>query len=1170
MFQDYELLANSGLFDAAYYLGANPDVAALNVDPLVHYLETGCLEGRNPSPDFNTAYYLSQCQALGEAPTNALWHFLTVGAGRGLRVLPPPANGNGASLVYPSSGSAAPAPIRVPREAQRRHERLLAIDVPKCVDGLADMAMHGGLSIVGWALAREGVATVEVALNGQRAAVANYGIRRPDVAAVHVDWDGSLQSGYAAHIPRRVLTAGRHTVTVTVRDRAGGASSLDFAIEVSGFAEDHGPWSLRRKMRQVEANLQLALLSRLEWRPFFRVLLALDADDIALTEARRSLESLSRQTYADWQLCLLPTAAMTRAAPTGGAPPAALIEGFEDCATHVMVVAEASGVKLAKPRNPPKASGAPVYILSIAPGDEFGCDALLEFALASGVDREADFLYCDERRLSPVDGKVAAFFKPQWSPDLLLSTNYIGRSWCAHARLLERCGISMKELGVRSDYDVALRLTESARDIRHTAKLLFQQAAGCADSKAEEVQALTDALARRRIAGVIQPGCAQRYYRVKRRISKPRRVSIIVPTCAAGGRIKICIETLRALTSYRDYEIVCIENIPAERRKWKRWLGKNADIVIETDEPFNWSRYNNIAAARAGGKYLLFLNDDTEIIEPDWLEALLEHAQRPEVGVVGAQLVYPDCTVQHAGVVLDHAGRGRHAFRHQVQNDPGYFGMARTQRNVISVTGACLLTRRDTFERLGGFQEAHTIVNGDLDYCLKSWRAGLLNIYTPYAQLIHHELASRAQLEDRYDSRVFWDHWHQVVALGDPYFNPHLSLENNQVAIDPEPVEEIYAGQPLFAAQSVHRILVIKLDHIGDCITALPAVRRLRRLFPDAKITVLAARATLSIWQAEPSVDDTVEFNFFHARSGLGVIKMGEKELVTLGESLRPRRFDLAIDLRKQPDTRQVLQHSGARILVGFDHQGRFPWLDVALEWDEDVPLRTKRTHVTNDLRSLIDAVAVNSQEERRALEPPKEALSMERAQARRLFSRPVVCVHPAAGSEMRQWPLGKFSELIDLLLSQGELNIAIIGAADEQPAAAEVLKHVAGSPRIFNLVGQLSLAELPKILARAALFVGNNSGPQHLAAGLGVPTIGIHSGVVDAREWGPSGPNGVAIRRHMSCSPCFVEHRKDCPRALACLTQLESHEVFSRCMRLLALGVQQRARTERALVSLG
>jgi ADP-heptose:LPS heptosyltransferase len=342
------------------------------------------------------------------------------------------------------------------------------------------------------------------------------------------------------------------------------------------------------------------------------------------------------------------------------------------------------------------------------------------------------------------------------------------------------------------------------------------------------------------------------------------------------------------------------------------------------------------------------------------------------------------------------------------------------------------------------------------------------------------------------------------------------------------------------------------LDHIGDCITALPALRRLKQHFPAAHISVMAGRATLPIWKAEKVVDETIEFNFFHARSSLGKLEVTTRDRKELADRLHVCRFDLAIDLRKQPDTRELLKLTGARILAGFDHQGRFPWLDVALEWDEDVPLRTKRTHVTDDLNALVDAIAASSEPRSPAITAAKTPRGSKDARMPRLFSRPLVCVHPAAGSEMRQWPLDKFSELIELLLGEANLNVAIIGGPDEEKIADQVLRHVEQRNQVFNLVGKLSLAELPKLLERAALFVGNNSGPQHLAASLGVPTVGIHSGVVDAHEWGPAGPRAVAIRRQMSCSPCFIESAKDCPRALACLTGLDSQEVFLRCKRML------------------
>ena len=572
--------------------------------------------------------------------------------------------------------------------------------------------------------------------------------------------------------------------------------------------------------------------------------------------------------------------------------------------------------------------------------------------------------------LSQSEGKVEAFFKPDWSPDLLLSYNYIGRAWVARASSLERVGLSIAKFAALADYDAVLRLTESSRRIHHIPKVLCEQKAG-GEGATQERQALMAALKRRKTDAQVEPGRTKGIYRVKRALSGGK-VSIVMPTCAAEGLVRTCIESLRSVTAYRDYEIICVENIPTKQGQWKRWLSQHADIVIEAKDAFNWSSYNNRGAARASGQYLLFLNDDIEITDPDWLDALVEHGQRPEVGVVGPQLLYPDGSVQHAGVMLDAVGRGRHAFRHLGKDEPGYFALALSQRNVISVTGACLLTRRDVFDQLNGFDEAHSVINNDLDYCLRSWSRGLFNIFTPHARLVHHELASRKDIEERYDAEKFATRWREVIAAGDPYFNPNLSRDSERFTIEREPLEVIYAGHPLFARDSVRRILVVKLDHIGDCITALPAIRRLKHHFPKAKITVLSGRSTLPIWRQEVAVDDTWEFNFFHARSGLGKVEVTAEVSRALEQRLAAGRFDLAIDLRKQPDTRQILQLSGARWLAGFNHQGRFPWLDIALEWDEDVPLRGKQGHVSDDLLALIEAVAIKSLTDRGTMTVPR------------------------------------------------------------------------------------------------------------------------------------------------------------------------------------------------------
>jgi ADP-heptose:LPS heptosyltransferase len=206
-----------------------------------------------------------------------------------------------------------------------------------------------------------------------------------------------------------------------------------------------------------------------------------------------------------------------------------------------------------------------------------------------------------------------------------------------------------------------------------------------------------------------------------------------------------------------------------------------------------------------------------------------------------------------------------------------------------------------------------------------------------------------------------------------------------------------------------------------------------------------------------------------------------------------------------------------------------------------------------------VDAIAAACDGDRAVMAEPASGLSESVAagiDGKRLFARPVVCVHPAVGTEMRQWPSAYFAELIDLLIERHQVHVILIGGPDEMDIAVAVLDHVRNRRAVWNVVGAFPLADLPSVLRRCVLFVGNNSGPKHIAAGLGVPTVGIHSGVVDAHEWGPLGPRAVAMQRDMSCSPCYLTKMEDCRREFACMKGLRPGDVYRACERLLASGV--------------
>ena len=1020
------------------------------------------------------------------------------------------------------------------------------LDTPQYTAGpdgnVARETVRGFLSLAGWALAPAGIAGVEVFVDGTSLGEAYYGIRREDIGNAFPGMANALLCGFAMLVPPPVLRRGRHEIRVIVRDKAGTSSQVDVTVNAEPAAGEAGPWQLRSKMTDGERRLLLDIIDAGGTRPTVALLMRFDPGRPgAVRRARASIDSLRRQVYGSWHLTIVADAELTDE----------LLDGNADLADRIRIGAPQ-----------PWQDGDWVGLLNA--GDVLGVDALIELAVAARQNETAEFLYADERRADPADGEMKAFFKPGWSPDLLLSTNYIGRLWLARAALLSRCAITPDSLAADGDYDLVLRLTEQASGIVHVARVLSERSRKLLEPPAAERAALRTALTRRGLRARVAPGCLPGTYRVQRRVVTKGLVSIIIPTVATRGLVQICIDSIRQKSTWRNVEIVVLDNIAEDDLIWRRWVAGNADVVVRIAEKFNWSRFNNLGVAQAHGEFLLFLNDDIEVLEShrDWLECLLEHAERPEVGVVGPQLLYPDRKVQHAGMFLAE-GVARHAFRFSPQDEPGPFGLALTQRNVIAVTGACFMVRRDWFEELGGFDETHSVINNDLDFCLRSHRAGKAVVFTPHTTLIHHEMVSRAKIRDIYDAAGFDAAWRATFLQGDPYFSPHLSTDYDDYVPEAEPVRVLHVGHPIVEAARVKRLLVVKLDHIGDFIAAMPAMRRLKTLFPNAELHVLAAKASQSLAALEPAIDRMHEFNFFHAKSAEGRLEVEEDALQALQARLAPLHFDLAIDLRRQGDTRPVLRFTGATWLAGFDQGNQYPYLDIAIDWEGDIARTSKRLHVSDALLQCVESIGVSCGTDRSII---PQFLSRDAARAEialldavapllpELFARRLVCVHPGAGNENKQWPVASFAGLIDLLVERDDANIVMIGGPDEVAVAEEVRALVRHTERVFMLVGRTSLRDLPKVLRACDLYVGNDSGPKHMAAAIGVPTIGIHSGSVDAGEWGPMGPAALALRRDMTCSPCYLARLSDCHRNLACMRGLKVGDVHRAARMLLSL----------------
>ncbi len=1015
----------------------------------------------------------------------------------------------------------------------------LHIDSPAIADGQAEIGPHSGLFIEGWAVALHKVAEIEIFLDDASVGLARHGLPRKGLDAVFPAYPDALHGGFAFSASRRPAD-GMHKVTVVVRDWHGITHRTEFTLNAQPASSGPGAWSIRRQVGASERTLKLGLIATVQHPPSYIVALIVPTADPASREAAGvTLSSLLHQAYPAWQVALV--------SPEGDsavwAPPAG-----PDLEAHLLAGGDVSAALAA--------DGAQLVVLHA--GDEVGVDALLELAVDAFRKPDADFFYGDELRLDPATDRPAPYFKPGWSPELLLSANYIGRPWAASGDLVRRAAVSV----VDDAYDLVLRLTERAANIVHVPRILCRRGVEPVDHADRDRRALERAIERRGIAGEVLAGGVPGLYRLKRAVSTTGLVTIVMPTAGVGGLVKKAIKTLRAVTAYRNVEIVVVDNIPDGDKAVRDWVKQNADTVVRLDAPFNWSRFNNEGVAAAKGEFLLFLNDDIEIVQPDWLDALLEHAERPEVGVVGPKLLYPDSGgVQSAGAFLSDTG-GRNAFRFLEPDAPGPFGLAVTQRDVIAVTGACMMVRRDVFDRLGGFDEAHDIVNNDLDFCLRAHQAGLRAIFTPYATVIHHEKASRSNLEESHDSERFAAAWGAFFAQGDPFFSPHLSKSYDDFIPEPEPVEIVYPAQPLGSPGDVRSILVLKPDQIGDFVAAFPAFRRLKQHFPGATLTVLAAPASLELQQLEPAIDWMIPLNGLDLRRMLADGFTDNEALAAAMRPLQASGFDVAIDMRRQPESRFLLRRTGARWLSGFDPGGRFPWLDVAEPWVGDQQRIGRQRSAGADLVALADAVG-------QAFRPAVPLLApSSRRDARAAVAgikplapilagwedRRIAVIHPGAGAENRRWPAEHFAGLIDLLAEQADMHCLVAGAADDTDIVEAVTAQVKNQDRVRAIPGKVPLGELPLVLAACDLFVGNNSGPQHIAAALGVPTVNVHPGVIDPREWAGIGPAALSVRRAVSCSPCYLAEVGQCHRDLACLRGLNPRDVFAACRELLGL----------------
>jgi glycosyltransferase involved in cell wall biosynthesis len=547
------------------------------------------------------------------------------------------------------------------------------------------------------------------------------------------------------------------------------------------------------------------------------------------TDVERTLGSLRAQTVGSWSLSVSvlgnPDAAMeaaiTHALPSSskGLPGTARLasrrtvldlQGEAGTAGRLRVHTRPAGTDVATAHAAAlEESGSPA-VAFIEPGDELAPDAVAQLSAALA---DADVAYADEDRSGPGGVASTPVLKPDWSPELLLSWSYLGRPVALRVAPVIAAGGIRPVPGGDWEHDLLLRVTERTARVAHVPAVLYHRRGGHAPPAGPA--AVTMALSRRGEAAAVLPGPLPATWSVRRRCSNPSArttVSAIVPFRDSTTLLRACADSLHAgamqlgervvpsagKSAGRSIglELVLVDNGSTEPETatllevLQARLSQDVDVLVRRDDrPFNWAALNNAAAAESHGEVILFVNDDIQGGSSGWMELLVAQALRPEVGAAGARLVYPDGRLQHAGIVLGLAGATGHVLAGLEPGRPGYLGMAVLTRDVSAVTGACMATRREVFEQLGGFDETLGLDFNDVDYCLRARRRGLRVVLEAGAELVHHESPSRGTSGSEDTAAAFLGRWGATVDDGDPFYNRNLSHLDFSAALDePGPV----------------------------------------------------------------------------------------------------------------------------------------------------------------------------------------------------------------------------------------------------------------------------------------------------------------------------------------------------------------------------------------------
>jgi len=572
-----------------------------------------------------------------------------------------------------------------------------------------------------------------------------------------------------------------------------------FGLYHHTFGSRRGRGDYEAWMSLVEAPANAALEPWPARRPGPRISVLVPTYDTRPEHLRACLDSVLGQSYPHFELCIADDASESPAVRP-------ILAEYAAADSRVRIHHRTENGHICRATNDALELATGTFVTLLDHDDLLAQHALLRVAQAVSAHPEAKLFYGDEDKLAEDGRRKDPHFKGQFNPDLLLSQAYIGHLVVARTSEVRAIGGFRPGYEGSQDHDLVLRLSERCQpgEIVHVPSILYhwRESAGSTalrpDAKTYAAEAgrraVEDAIERRGQSATVEHApFIPHGYRVRFTLpNPPPLVSVLVPTRDAVELLRDCLGSLLEKTSYRNFELLVIDNgsvLPETFAYFEQVKQDPRVRILRDDRAFNFSALNNLGAREARGDLLALVNNDIEIIDGDWLEEMASHAVRPEIGCVGAKLLYPDDRVQHAGVITGIGGVAGHAHKYLHRDEHGYFGRLRLTHNLSAVTAACMVVRRRLFERLGGLDERLAIAFNDVDFCLRVRAAGYRNLFSPYAVLRHCESATRGQevtlaQQERFRREVetMKQRWGATLR-NDPYYSPHLTLEHEDFSI---------------------------------------------------------------------------------------------------------------------------------------------------------------------------------------------------------------------------------------------------------------------------------------------------------------------------------------------------------------------------------------------------